>query len=135
MILEVFSNPNHSVILNLQVHALLACQCTELGGVLHHQPDRHLVTVISLAHSLGQSYSQVSLCAGLGLSPALEMLFEELCLPCLRVLEPRTSSTRDSRFLPGVVLDLFPALWGNVDTSWQVANKIYTVQNMPELSK
>lgn len=26
-------------------------------------------------------------------------------------------------------------LWENVDASWQVANKIYMVQNMPELSK
>lgn len=26
-------------------------------------------------------------------------------------------------------------LWERVDTSWQVANKIYMVQNMPELSK
>lgn len=26
-------------------------------------------------------------------------------------------------------------LWERVDTSWQVADKIYLVQNMPELSK
>lgn len=40
-----------------------------------------------------QSYSQVFLCAGLGLSLSLEMLFKELSLPCLRVLELCTSST------------------------------------------
>lgn len=32
-------------------------------------------------------------------------------------------------------LSVTSRLWENVNTSWQVANKIYMVQNMPELSK
>jgi len=32
-------------------------------------------------------------------------------------------------------LSMTSRLWQHVDTSWQVANKIYIVQNMPELSK
>ena len=32
-------------------------------------------------------------------------------------------------------LSVTSRLWEHVDTSWQVANKIYMVQNMPELSK
>lgn len=32
-------------------------------------------------------------------------------------------------------LSVTSRLWEHVDTSWQVANKIYMLQNMPELSK
>lgn len=57
------------------------------------------------------------------------------CPGCLSRAPPAQGVGQSSRFSPGFVQDLFPGLWENVDMSWQVANKIYTVQNMPELSK
>lgn len=50
MVLDVFSSSNDSILLIVWVHTLLACRCTELGGVLHHQPD-----TLSHSHLSGTS--------------------------------------------------------------------------------
>lgn len=86
-----------------------------------------------------QSYLPEPLFARLGIWLCLERSFNKFWVVpvCKRGSQAMHMQRRVWAVANGFAQDLSVTsrLWENVNTSWQVANKIYMVQNMPELSK
>lgn len=128
----------------LYVHTLLAYQpwLTELGGVLHHQQNRHLVRHACVWHvALCKVTCRCHCVQGWDFHHAWKCYLTSGAELCLRACVPGAQAVhiqcRVWAIANGFAQDLSmtPRLWENVDATWQVANKIYMVQNMPELSK